>query len=166
MIVKDVSRTLSDLGLFTEDLSAGNNRLYNVLKAYANYDNEVSYVQGMNYIAGIMLYYIPDEEQVFWCLVNLMQSERWQWRFIYTEGFPKLQTLLGVLQERMQIEFPRIYKHLQDNFLEIIGTFSPLFMTLFVYMTPLEVSSRLFELFLIDGEHVLLTIVLKMIELK
>jgi TBC1 domain family member 10 len=44
MIVKDVSRTLSDLGLFTEDLSAGNNRLYNVLKAYANYDNEVSYV--------------------------------------------------------------------------------------------------------------------------
>ena len=120
----------------------------------------------MNYIAGIMLYYIPDEEQVFWCLVNLMQSERWQWRFIYTEGFPKLQTLLGVLQERMQIEFPRIYKHLQDNFLEIIGTFTPLIMTLFVYMTPLEVSSRLFELFLIDGEHVLLTIVLKMIELK
>ena len=44
MIMKDVSRTLTDLGLFTEDLNAGNNRLYNVLKAYANYDNEVSYV--------------------------------------------------------------------------------------------------------------------------
>jgi len=72
MIMKDVSRTLTDLGLFTEDLKAGNNRLYNVLKAYANYDNEVSYVQGMNYIAGIMLYYIPDEELVFWSLVNLM----------------------------------------------------------------------------------------------
>ena len=40
-----------------------------MLKAYANYDNEVSYVQGMNYIVGLFLFYIPDDEkQVFWCL--------------------------------------------------------------------------------------------------
>jgi hypothetical protein len=44
MITKDVSRTLSDLDLFNEDLLAGNNKLFNVLKAYANYDKEVSYV--------------------------------------------------------------------------------------------------------------------------
>jgi hypothetical protein len=44
MISKDVARTLSDLKLWREDLSAGNNKLFNVLKAYANYDNEVSYV--------------------------------------------------------------------------------------------------------------------------
>jgi hypothetical protein len=66
----------------------------------------------------------------------------------------------------MQMEFPRILKHLNENYLEIVGTFSPLFMTLFVYMTPLDVASRLFELFLLDGENVLLTIILKMIELK
>ena len=64
------------------------------------------------------------------------------------------------------MEFPRILKHLNENYLEILGTFSPLFMTLFVYMTPLETASRLFELFLMDGEHVLLTIILRMIELK
>ena len=53
MITKDVSRTLSDLDLFNEDLTAGNNKLFNVLKAYANYDKEVSYVQGLNYIVGM-----------------------------------------------------------------------------------------------------------------
>ena len=72
MITKDVSRTLSDLDLFNEDLTAGNNKLFNVLKAYANYDKEVSYVQGLNYNVGLLLYYIEDEEQVFWCFINLM----------------------------------------------------------------------------------------------
>ena len=74
--------------------------------------------------------------------------------------------MLESLRVRMQMEFPRILKHLNENYLEIVGTFSPLFMTLFVYMTPLDVASRLFELFLLDGENVLLTIILKMIELK
>ena len=95
MISRDVSRTLGDLKLWQEDLYAGNNKLFNVLKAYANYDNEVSYVQGMNYIVGLMLYFIQDEERVFWCLHNLMQGVH-DWRRIYTEDFPKLKELTAV----------------------------------------------------------------------
>ena len=49
---------MSDLKLWPEDSQGGNNKLYNVLKAYANYDNEVGYVQGMNYLAGLLLLYI------------------------------------------------------------------------------------------------------------
>lgn len=92
--------------MWREDLKAGNNKLFNVLKAYANYDNEVSYVQGLNYVVGMMLYYIEDEEQVFWSLFALMQRKQWRW--IYTDGFPKLKSLLTLLQARMQQEFPRI----------------------------------------------------------
>jgi glyceraldehyde-3-phosphate dehydrogenase/erythrose-4-phosphate dehydrogenase len=44
MISKDVARTLSELKLWQEDLNCGNNKLFNVLKAFANYDNEVGYV--------------------------------------------------------------------------------------------------------------------------
>ncbi len=72
MISKDVSRTLSYLKMWNEEHTGGNNKLFNVLKAYANYDNEVSYVQGLNYVVGMMLYFIEDEEQVFWCLFSLM----------------------------------------------------------------------------------------------
>ena len=60
---------MSELQLFTEDSQGGNNKLFNVLKAYANYDNEVGYVQGINYIVGLLLVYIQDEEKVFWCLL-------------------------------------------------------------------------------------------------
>ena len=64
------------------------------------------------------------------------------------------------------MEFPRVKKHLRDNCLETSGTISPLFMTLFVYMTPFDVATKLFELFLLDGELVLIRVILKMIELK
>lgn len=93
-------------------------------------------------------------------------QKKWAWRWIYIEGLPKLQSLLALLGERMEMEFPRILKHLSENFLEITGTFSPLFMTLFVYMTPFDVATKLFELFLVDGELVLIRVILKMIELK
>ena len=61
-IDKDIDRTLGHLNLWQEEHNQGNNKLFNVLKAYANYDNEVSYVQGMNYIVGLFLFYIPDDE--------------------------------------------------------------------------------------------------------
>jgi hypothetical protein len=43
-ISKDIARTYPELGLFTEDLNGGKNKLYNVLKAYSCLDNEIGYV--------------------------------------------------------------------------------------------------------------------------
>lgn len=132
IISRDVSRTLSDLGLWHEDLKCGNNKLFNVLKAYANYDNEVGYVQGLNYVVGMMLYFVGDEETAFWCLHNLMQG-KWAWRWIYVRELPKLQKLLRLLDERLLVEFPQVHWHLNDNYILVDGVFSPLFVTLFVY---------------------------------
>ncbi len=64
------------------------------------------------------------------------------------------------------MEFPKVLKHLNQNYLEVYGTFSPLFMTLFVYMTPFDSASRLFEMFILDGEMVLIRLLLRMIEVK
>ena len=71
-----------------------------------------------------------------------------------------------LLEGRMQREFPRVLRHLKDNYLEIEGTFSPHFMTLYVYLTPLEIATRMFEVFLLDGDNALIRILLHMIELK
>ena len=39
-------------------------------------------------------------------------------------------------------------------------------MTLYVYLTPIEIATRLFELFILDGETALIRVLLRMIELK
>lgn len=61
-ILKDIHRTFPELKLFTEDCKSGKNRLYNVLKAYSCFDNTIGYVQGMNYLAAMLLIHIPSEE--------------------------------------------------------------------------------------------------------
>jgi hypothetical protein len=98
IIERDIHRTLPEFKLWTEDLYSGNNKLFNVLKAFSNFDNEVGYVQGMNYIVGLMLFYIRDEEQVFWCLVSLMHHRSRNWRATYIDGFPKLQSMSKILE--------------------------------------------------------------------
>lgn len=116
-ISKDIDRTMAELNLWPEDSQCGNNKLFNVLKAYANYDNEVGYVQGMNYIVGLLLFYNPDEEQVFWCLHQLMQKR--DWRSVYTHDFPKLKTMTAILEERLEYDQPEVLEHLRANQLEI-----------------------------------------------
>lgn len=46
--------------------------LRNVLVGYSIYDMEMGYVQGLNMIAGVLLYHIKNAEQTFWALVDMM----------------------------------------------------------------------------------------------
>ena len=59
-IAKDLGRTFPGNEEFKTNHELGENRLYNVLKAYSAYDPETGYCQGMNFITGMLLLMIPD----------------------------------------------------------------------------------------------------------
>ena len=88
------------------------------------------------------------------------------WRKVYTPDFPQLRTISTFLEERLEQENPQVLRHLQENFLEVQGTFTAHFMTLFIYLTPIEIATRLFEVFILDGDLALIRILLRMIDLK
>ena len=46
------------------------------------------------------------------------------------------------------------------------AAFSPLFITLFVYKVPLEIGTKVFEFFMVDGPSVLVKILLRMLQHK
>ena len=54
-IVKDLGRTFPGNQEFKIAHETGENRLYNILKAYSAYDPETGYCQGMNFISGMLL---------------------------------------------------------------------------------------------------------------
>lgn len=54
-IINDVFRTCPETNQFCEPIESGQNKLFNILKAYSQYDPEISYGQGMNYIAMLLL---------------------------------------------------------------------------------------------------------------
>ena len=119
----------------------------------------------MNYIVALLLFYIKDEEQVFWCFYQIMH--KYDWRSIFKQGFPKLMELSEYLNERLIEEFPRLLRHLEDNCLVVTqGIFTGHFMTFGMNNCPVEIAARLFEMFILDGEQSFMRLLLRMFELR
>eukprot|EP00826_Nyctotherus_ovalis_P002371 TRINITY_DN10469_c0_g1_i2.p1 TRINITY_DN10469_c0_g1~~TRINITY_DN10469_c0_g1_i2.p1 ORF type:complete len:343 (+),score=57.76 TRINITY_DN10469_c0_g1_i2:184-1212(+) len=150
IIELDIKRTFSFVPNFSANHSA---RLYNVLKVYSIYDPEVGYCQGMNYLAGVLLLYIPDESLAFALLADLMQ--RLNWRTLYVKEMPKLVELINTLHTSIKERLPELYTHLSQHDVNPFSVFSHLFLTTFLHATPFSFGVRIFELFLIAGEEVL-----------
>uniref|UniRef100_A0A453H3T5 Rab-GAP TBC domain-containing protein n=1 Tax=Aegilops tauschii subsp. strangulata TaxID=200361 RepID=A0A453H3T5_AEGTS len=72
-IIRDISRTFPSHIFFQQRHGPGQRSLYNVLKAYSVYDRDVGYVQGMGFIAGLLLLYMS-EEDAFWLIVALLKG--------------------------------------------------------------------------------------------
>ena len=68
---------------------AGKKSLLRVLRAYAVYDTEVGYCQGMNFLAGLLLTWMPNEATAFAGLVVLMQQH--MLRDLYKSDLAQLQ---------------------------------------------------------------------------
>ena len=92
--MKDLERTISGYEGFKVDSKTGKNKLYNVLISYANLDREVGYCQGINYLASLLILNLDDEEDAFWCLVDLLQGKKHNWRGLFDENTSKLMELL------------------------------------------------------------------------
>jgi hypothetical protein len=64
-------------------------------------------------------------------------------------------------------KYPKVLKHIKDEAdFDLTAIFSSIFITLFVYDVPHYVATRIFELFLLEGEAILLKLLFKMIKLK
>jgi hypothetical protein len=71
-IGRDIDRTFH-VGKFTTD--DGQQELRRVLSAIAFIRPEIGYCQGMNFVAGALLYFIEDEEVVFWIFLSLLDDK-------------------------------------------------------------------------------------------
>ena len=171
-IQKDVTRTFSNYPVSGQECDQdaswnnqiGQQMLFNVLLAYANYDSQIGYVQGLNYIAAMLLMHIQEEENVFWCLIYLLNRKNW--RRIYMEEMPKLMDLMDYIEQKLQTDFPEIAEHLEEQCFTVGAAFSPLFITLYIYQIEHQYAMRIFESFLLDGEDTLLRVLFQMLRLK
>lgn len=73
LIQRDVARTFPEHTFFADKEGSGRDALFNVLKAYALYDAELGYCQGMAFVAGLLLLHMP-EEHAFSMLVRLLED--------------------------------------------------------------------------------------------
>ena len=65
----------------------------------------------MNYIAVLLLKYIPEEEDAFWCFVYVMMEMGW--RGIFSRKQNKIHLVLRDLEIHIKETFPDLYARIE-----------------------------------------------------
>lgn len=99
IIRRDVDRTYPDTDFFRS--SAGQESLFNVMKAYSIHDPEVGYCQGSAFICGLLLIQNVPEEEAFAIFVQIMQQ--YNLREIYKPNMYHLGLCMFQLDSLLQV---------------------------------------------------------------
>lgn len=162
-ILKDLTRTFPLNSHFNEQYGIGQRSLFHVLSAYSHYNKEIGYVQGMSFIAALLLIYM-DEENAFYCLHSIMK--KYELEGFYLEGFPMLRKKFYVLLNLMKRFVPKVYQLLYENRVSPTLYASEWFITLFTRLLDFNVLVRIFDVFLLEGFKVIFRFTIAVMKIK
>lgn len=148
VIQRDIARTFPAHDFFKEAGGLGQDSLYRVSKAYAVYDSEVGYCQGLSFLAATLLLHMP-EEQAFCVLVKLMYD--YGLRDLYKDGFDNLYLRLYQLNRLMEEQLNALWLHFHQHHIETHMFASQWFLTLFTAKFPLYFVFHIIDVFLLQG---------------
>jgi hypothetical protein len=106
----DLNRTDPGNAVFLRETTNGSNPLFNVLIAYANFDPEVNYCQGMNMVASWLLKHLNYNEIDAWYFLVYICIKH-KWREVYRPEMTKLIEISSLLNEIISTTFPEVYEH-------------------------------------------------------
>ncbi|CAM4743721.1 unnamed protein product [Rotaria magnacalcarata] len=152
----DVHRTYRNHQMFCNRYCIRQKHLFSILAAYSVYNTEIGYTQGMNQIVAFLLFYLPEEE-AFWAFCQLMTGSRWMMHGFFCPGFPKLFRFQAQLEKIMKKMLPKVYKHFLTCQVQSDLYTIRWFMLCYLDCLPFPLTLRLWDIFVLDGEQVLLT---------
>ena len=145
-IKKDLHRTFpSSLIMKNQRMQS---KLKNVLRAFSNYEPNLKYYQGMNFIVGFFLLHC-DEHVAFWLFVSLF--EEYDYRKIFMDNFSGLNYHVSKVKSILEKNYPKLYKDLI-----YCGVTFEIFMiewlySLFSSIIPLELQMGFYKGFFCQG---------------
>lgn len=163
-IIRDISRTFPSHVFFQQRHGPGQRSLYNVLKAYSVYDRAVGYVQGMGFLAGLLLLYMS-EEDAFWLLVALLKGAvHSPMEGLYLVGLPLVQQYLFQFERLVKEQLPRLGAHFEEEMINPSMYASQWFITVFSYSFPFPVALRIWDVFLSEGVKIIFKVGLALLK--
>ncbi|ORY03968.1 RabGAP/TBC [Basidiobolus meristosporus CBS 931.73] len=147
-IVLDLSRTFPTVEEFMAVGGLGQTKMFKVLKAYAVYDTEIGYCQGLGFIVGTLVRQMS-EPQAFCVFMQLIETH--SIRSMFLPDLQGLELRIFQLRSLLHTHFPSLFKHLQEHQVQL-GMFLPQWFLSFyaACFTPAFVQ-RLFDIILLEG---------------
>lgn len=161
IILRDVNRTYPAHENFRSGSSASLlDSLYKVCKAYAVYDEEVGYCQGLSFLVAALLLHMP-EEQAFCVFTRIMQS--YGLRDLFRNNFDVLYLKFYQLERLMEEQIPDLYQHFVTLGIEPFMYASQWFLTVFTAKFPLYAVFYIMDIFLLDGMDTIFQVALALL---
>ena len=135
------------------------NPIYNILTAYAEFDKDIGYTQGMNFLVALLYAAVQDEIIAFGLLSKLMFEQ--SWRLVYSDDLIQVLTITKKVQSWLEKEHPKIAQKLNEAGVVLEVQLSSPVMGLFANMVSLDVALRVLDRFILHGEAGVLSIVKK-----
>ncbi len=148
LIEKDLHRTMPELNLFGLDRPLGF-CLRRILEAFVLYRPDVGYMQGMSYLGAILLLNL-DVESAFVAFVNILTNDN----FVSFDRLDE-QNLIAYMKafETLFIEeMPLLHAHFVNLGITTDLYLYEWFSTVFVRSFPLDISLRIWDNFLCNGQ--------------
>lgn len=143
----DIYRTFAQLDVGDQEVFRSN--LSRVLKAYSKYKSDIGYVQGMSYIAGMLLQYMDDYES-FLCMSNLLENAFLKGLFrLDTVAIEQYVSIFGSLLNQIE---PKLDKHFSEVGLIPQHYLLQWWFPIFSKSLPLEICGKVWDCFLLEGE--------------
>mmetsp|Transcript_25183 Transcript_25183/g.45375 ORF Transcript_25183/g.45375 Transcript_25183/m.45375 type:complete len:398 (-) Transcript_25183:1177-2370(-) len=108
----DILRQMSRMSNAREGY--GKQSLRRILRAYSVFDTEVGYCQGINFIAAMLLTFMPEEES-FWTLVVVMNEDPYKLRDLFSREMALTHEALYIADKLFSQFLPNLYDHLEDE---------------------------------------------------
>jgi hypothetical protein len=122
--------------------------LFNIIKTYSLYDNEVGYTQGMAFITVPLLMNMESDE-AFCLLVRLMFT--YGFREFYLPEMPGLHLRIYQFDRLIEDMLPDLHLHLKNQKIKSSMYALQWFLTLFAYKFPLGMVLRIFDVVIAEG---------------
>lgn len=147
----DVSRTFPQLGIFQEG-GPYHNTLQGILGAYVIYRPDIGYVQGMSFLAAMLLLNM-DAVDSFMCFCNLL-NRQCQLSFFRIEQ-KMMYVYYSVYEEYFKENLPKLSSVFEKQNLSPDLYLVDWLYTLYSKSLPLDVACRVWDVYLRDGEEFL-----------
>eukprot|EP00947_MAST-08B_sp_MAST-8B-sp1_P002439 g2439.t1 len=165
VIQVDAPRTFPNHVLYKQEGGEGQKRLMRVLRAHAVHDPDFGYTQGVNFIAGILLCYMT-EEDVFWVVWALLRTEPYHLRELFMcDKVPLVPTIWYQMEQLGKVHLPKLFAHFDREGVMSSMYMTEWFMTLFTRSFPFDLVTRVWDSFIYDGWKIVFRVMLALLKL-
>ncbi|KAF8924860.1 hypothetical protein BGZ58_001357 [Dissophora ornata] len=161
VIARDIERCYPDHIHFHKGLGTGQEDLHAILNAYAHYNPNVEYCQGMGRLVGMMLMQMPVEE-AFWLLVATIKGYMSDY---FTPSLLQVRIDARVFEKLLQDHDPKLAQHLRRNDVTPDMFIPKWFLVLFTMSLPWASVLRVWDVFYFDGVKTLFRVGLAVLQI-